>query len=86
MSARYCKTNEAQQYSKGKQVTFDLSLDLKELWCDIPAKRASTQGGGQTHWNFNVRSWLVGVSPVRSPTQSYIIKLQCSKSPTKNKS
>ncbi len=30
---RYCKTNEAQQYSKGKQVTFDLPSDLKELWC-----------------------------------------------------
>ncbi len=28
--ARYCKTNEAQQYSKGKQVTFDLPLDVKE--------------------------------------------------------
>jgi hypothetical protein len=28
--ARYCKTNEAQQYSKGKQVTFDLPLDMKE--------------------------------------------------------
>jgi hypothetical protein len=27
---RYCKTNEAQQYSKGKQVTFDLPLDVKE--------------------------------------------------------
>ncbi len=28
--ARYCKTNKAQQYSKGKQVTFDLPLDVKE--------------------------------------------------------
>ncbi len=28
--ARYCKTNEAQQYSKGKQVTFDLPSDMKE--------------------------------------------------------
>jgi hypothetical protein len=28
--ARYCKANEAQQYSKGKQVTFDLPLDVNE--------------------------------------------------------
>jgi hypothetical protein len=28
--ARYCTTNKAQQYSKGKQVTFDLPLDVKE--------------------------------------------------------
>ncbi len=28
--ARYCKTNVTQQYSKGKQVTFDLPLDMKE--------------------------------------------------------
>ncbi len=28
--ARYCKMNKAQQYSKGKQVTFDLPLDVKE--------------------------------------------------------
>jgi hypothetical protein len=28
--ARYCKRNEAQQYSKGKQVTFDLPSDVKE--------------------------------------------------------
>ncbi len=28
--ARYCKTNKAQQYSKGKQVTFDLPSDVKE--------------------------------------------------------
>ncbi len=27
---RYCKTNEAQQYSNGKQVIFDLPLDVKE--------------------------------------------------------
>ncbi len=29
-SVRYCKTNEAQQYSKGKQVTFDLPSDVNE--------------------------------------------------------
>ena len=45
--ARYFKMNEAQQYSKGKQVTFDLPLNLKELWCDNPAKRASAQGGAK---------------------------------------
>ncbi len=59
---RYCKTNEAQQYSKGKQVIFDLPLDLKELWCDNPAKRASTQGGGQTRRNFNQCEVLAGRS------------------------
>jgi hypothetical protein len=33
----YCKTNEAQQYSKGKQVTFDLPLDMKEhTSLDVP--------------------------------------------------
>jgi hypothetical protein len=58
----YCKTNEAQQYSKGKQVTFDLPLDVKEPWCDNPAKRASTQGGGQTHRNFNVPYIICGTS------------------------
>jgi hypothetical protein len=60
--ARYCKTNKAQQYSKGKQVTFDLPLDLKELWCDNPAKRAFTQGGGQTRRNFNVPYIICGTS------------------------
>jgi hypothetical protein len=28
--AQYCETNKTQQYSKGKQVTFDLPLDVKE--------------------------------------------------------
>ncbi len=68
---RYCKTNMAQHYSKGKQVTFDLPSDLKELWCDNPAKKASTQGGGQTRWNFNQCEVLAGRST--TCTVSYVV-------------
>ncbi len=33
-----------------------------QVWCDNPAKRASTQGGGQTRWNFNVPYIICGTS------------------------
>ncbi len=52
--ARYCKTNEAQQYSKGKQVTFDLPLDVKErtsLDVHQPAPIPGIQGSKTTEKN-----------------------------------